>query len=60
MATVERTYDDIDPVETSEWLEALDAVVAHDGVDRARHLLTHVVEHAQHSGTGLIASLNTP
>ena len=51
---------DIDAVETSEWLEALDAVVAHDGPDRAQDLLTKVVERAQHSGTGLIASLNTP
>jgi pyruvate dehydrogenase E1 component len=51
---------DIDVVETSEWLEALDAVVAHDGPDRARQLLRRVVERAQHSGTGPIASLNTP
>jgi pyruvate dehydrogenase E1 component len=51
---------DVDVAETSEWLEALDAVVAHDGLDRARHLLTRVVERAQHSGTGPIASLNTP
>jgi pyruvate dehydrogenase E1 component len=51
---------DIDSVETSEWLEALDAVVAHDGPGRARDILTRVVERAQHSGTGPIASLNTP
>jgi pyruvate dehydrogenase E1 component len=51
---------DLDAVETSEWLEALDAVVAHDGPDRARELLTRVVERAQHSGTGPIATLNTP
>src|SRR5579862_2002134 len=50
---------DLDAVETSEWLEALDAVVAHDGPDRARELLRRVVERAQHAGTGPIASLNT-
>jgi pyruvate dehydrogenase E1 component len=50
---------DVDAVETSEWLEALDAVVAHDGPDRARELLRRVVERAQHAGTGPIASLNT-
>jgi pyruvate dehydrogenase E1 component len=50
---------DLDAVETTEWLEALDAVVAHDGPDRARELLTRVVERAQHAGTGTIASLNT-
>src|SRR5207302_3664724 len=53
---------DLDPdaVETSEWLEALDAVVAHDGVDRARQIVTRVIERAQHAGTGPIGSLNTP
>ena len=51
---------DIDATETSEWLEAVDAVVAHDGPDRARQLLTRVVERAQHAGTGPIATLNTP
>jgi pyruvate dehydrogenase E1 component len=51
---------DLDAVETSEWVEAIDAVVAHDGPERARQILTRVVERAQHSGTGPIASLNTP
>src|SRR5947209_10326328 len=51
---------DVDATETSEWLEAIDAVVAHDGPDRARHILTRVVERAQHRGTGPIATLNTP
>jgi pyruvate dehydrogenase E1 component len=50
---------DLDAVETTEWLEALDAVVAHDGPDRAREILTRVVERAQRAGTGTIASLNT-
>ena len=51
---------DLDAVETSEWLEALDAVVTHDGPNRARDILTRVIERAQHAGTGTIASLNTP
>jgi pyruvate dehydrogenase E1 component len=51
---------DADAAETSEWLEAIDAVVAHDGPDRARQILTRVVERAQSSGSGPIASLTTP
>jgi pyruvate dehydrogenase E1 component len=51
---------DVDAAETSEWLEAIDAVVAHDGPARARQILQRVVERAQHAGTGPIASLNTP
>jgi pyruvate dehydrogenase E1 component len=59
MALTDGAAVDIDAVETSEWLEALDAVVVHDGPDRARQILTRVVERAQHAGTGPIASLNT-
>ena len=51
---------DVDAVETSEWLDAVDAVVEHDGPDRAREILTQVVERAQHAGSGPIASLATP
>src|SRR5437764_6505254 len=51
---------DIDSAETSEWLEAVDAVVEHDGPDRAREILTRVVERAQSAGTGPIANLTTP
>src|SRR5947199_7641506 len=51
---------DIDAVETSEWLEAVDAVVANDGPERARELLTRAVERAQQAGSGPIATLNTP
>jgi pyruvate dehydrogenase E1 component len=51
---------DTDATETGEWIEALDAVVAHDGPDRAREILIPVVERAQRAGTGPIASLNTP
>jgi pyruvate dehydrogenase E1 component len=51
---------DIDAAETSEWIDALDAVVAHDGPERARQILARVVERAQHAGTGPIASLTTP
>jgi len=51
---------DIDAVETGEWLEAIEGVLSHDGPERARHLLTRVVERAQHAGTGPIATLTTP
>ncbi|MGC9221571.1 MAG: pyruvate dehydrogenase (acetyl-transferring), homodimeric type [Solirubrobacteraceae bacterium] len=51
---------DIDATETDEWLEALDAVVKHDGLARARQLVTRVIERAQHAGSGPIGSLNTP
>ena len=60
MAVTDPVAGEVDALETTEWLEALDAVVAHDGPERARHLLTRVVERAQHAGSGPIATLNTP
>ena len=51
---------DLDSVETTEWLEAIDAVVSHDGPGRARQLLARVIDRAQRVGTGPIATLTTP
>ncbi|MEA2284802.1 MAG: pyruvate dehydrogenase component [Solirubrobacteraceae bacterium] len=41
---------DIDPQETREWLEALDAVVAHDGPVRAQQLVESVIDRARRAG----------
>src|SRR4051812_34381673 len=38
---------DVDPQETREWLEALDAVVATDGVQRAQQLVESVMDRAR-------------
>src|SRR3954449_9626707 len=51
---------DVDPQETREWLEALDAVVEHDGAARANHLLERVVGHAQVSGAAPAPAGTTP
>jgi pyruvate dehydrogenase E1 component len=51
---------DIDATETSEWLEAVDAVVEHDGPDRARQILARAVQRAELAGSGPIASITTP
>src|ERR1700761_4942643 len=51
---------DIDAAETNEWLEAIDAVVASDGPERAREILARVVERAQNAGSGPVAGITTP
>ena len=40
--------DDLDPAETREWLESLDAVLAFDGPDRATFLLDELIGEAHH------------
>jgi len=51
---------DIEPVETREWLDSVDAVVELDGRDRMSFLLDQVVDHAQDLGVHTIAGLQTP
>ena len=41
---------DIDPSETSEWCEALDALTAAHGPERARYLLGALLAHARRRG----------
>ncbi|MCC7218502.1 MAG: pyruvate dehydrogenase (acetyl-transferring), homodimeric type [Burkholderiales bacterium] len=51
---------DHDPVETREWLDALNAVVQHQGADRARYLLTLLREEAARIGASPAFALTTP
>src|SRR3954462_14153526 len=51
---------DVDALETQEWLQALEAVVRHDGPERAQELLDRVLEHARASGVPMEVQLNTP
>ncbi len=50
---------DIDPQETQEWLDALDAVIENEGTDRAHYLLEKLVDKARRSGAYLPYSANT-
>ncbi|WCB92218.1 Pyruvate dehydrogenase E1 component [Baekduia alba] len=53
-------HPDIDPVETAEWVEALEAVIRNDGPDRARQLLEEVFADARLRGLNPLADLSTP
>ena len=51
---------DVDPQETREWLDSLDAVVDARGKTRARYLLSALLERARELQVGLPASISTP
>jgi len=51
---------DLDPLETREWLDALDSVVTFDGTDRATFLLDELLGDARRSGVPVPYSANTP
>ena len=52
--------EDVDPGETREWLEALEAVVRADGPDRARELLESLQGAARSAGIKTDGDLTTP
>jgi pyruvate dehydrogenase E1 component len=52
--------NDHDPVETQEWVDSLNAVVAHQGVERARFLLTQLRDEASRIGARPAFTLTTP
>ena len=51
---------DNDPVETREWRDALDSVVAFEGADRAHFLLRELMDEARRKGAPVPYSANTP
>ena len=51
--------DDIDELETREWLEALDAVISNEGTERAHFLLEKLIAKARKSGAYLPYTANT-
>jgi pyruvate dehydrogenase E1 component len=57
MAVIQR---DVDPQETQEWLEALEAVLREEGPDRAQQLIDTVVWEARGFGAQVEVGLTTP
>ncbi len=50
---------DIDPQETGEWLDSLDAVIDIGGRSRARYLLARLMERAREQGVGVPAMVTS-
>jgi pyruvate dehydrogenase E1 component len=51
---------DIDPLETREWLDSLDAVIDQHGKTRARYLLSKLLERAREQQVSFPATVSTP
>ncbi len=51
---------DLDPVETKEWLDAFDAVVENEGPERATFVLRKLLDHARMKRVPMPPVLNTP
>jgi len=53
-------YEDLDPVESQEWQDAIQDVIERDGADRAHYLLDRAVQQARAAGAMLPFSATTP
>jgi pyruvate dehydrogenase E1 component len=51
---------DLDPIETSEWLEALNSVIEEEGIDRASFLLSKLAKKLNQEGAIPSYNLTTP
>src|ERR1700730_4005769 len=51
---------DVDPLETGEWLDAIQAVIEAEGIDRAHFLLENLTTKARELGAFLPYNANTP
>ncbi|KAG1649272.1 Pyruvate dehydrogenase E1 component [Nymphon striatum] len=55
-----RALPDVDPAETKEWLDSLDALAAVQGNARARYVIARLIEHADELSLGLPPLTKTP
>ena len=57
---LEQPIDDQDPIETQEWLDALESVAKNEGSERAKYLLAKLGEKASALGAAPTGGLTTP
>ncbi|MBS0400411.1 MAG: pyruvate dehydrogenase (acetyl-transferring), homodimeric type [Proteobacteria bacterium] len=57
--TEQSPYEDIDPIETQEWLESIDSLLKAQGPQRAHFILEKLVDFTRRSGTYLPFRPNT-
>ncbi|MDY3562497.1 pyruvate dehydrogenase (acetyl-transferring), homodimeric type [Gemmata sp. JC673] len=58
--TSARLPDDVDPQETAEWLDAIEAVLKHGGPERAKFLLETLIAATERGGAKMPGGVTTP
>ena len=51
----ERLPNDVDPIETRDWLQAIESVIREEGVERAQYLIDQVLGAARKGGVNVAA-----
>lgn len=47
---------DVDPIETGDWLQAIESVIREEGVERAQYLIDQVMDQARKNGVNVATS----
>ncbi len=47
----ERFPNDVDPIETRDWLQAIESVIREEGVERAQYLIDQLLAEARKGGS---------
>lgn len=55
----EHMLQDVDSLETNEWLSALESVVREEGVERAQYILEQVLDKARLDGVDMATGITT-
>ncbi|XNM58310.1 hypothetical protein ACLK1S_00725 [Escherichia coli] len=50
----ERFPNDVDPIETRDWLQAIESVIREEGVDRAQFIIEQVLSEARKGGVRVL------
>lgn len=50
--------NDVDPIETQDWLQAIESVIREEGVERAQYLLETLIDKAKNGGVNIAAGTN--
>lgn len=51
----ERFPNDVDPIETRDWLQAIESVIREEGVERAQYLIDQLLSEARKGGVKVAA-----
>lgn len=51
----ERLHNDVDPIETRDWLQAIESVIREEGVERAQYLIDQLLSEARKGGVKVAA-----
>ncbi|QJC36912.1 pyruvate dehydrogenase (acetyl-transferring), homodimeric type [Enterobacteriaceae endosymbiont of Donacia vulgaris] len=43
-------YNDVDPIETNDWIQSIDSVIKEEGIERAKFLLKKTILHLKNKG----------